>query len=142
MDRRLAHSNIVKFLKNQTSLKRDLTMAIAMKHASGGNKNPSLTDVQNYLAMHNAEINEEANEAISSVAWKMLPENYFIALVKRYDLWAVLLVPPLYSLFVYIFHLFEQTPRDWESISGVAVSIVLLLVILVSSLVANILRNR
>ena len=87
--------------------------------------------------MHNAEINEKVTETIDVLVWEMLPEKPIVTVIKRFDLWSLLLVPPLYPLASYAAQLLFQEPRNWIDIGSVFVSIAILLSFLIASLIAN-----
>ena len=137
MDRKEAHANIVNFLKNQTNLRETIEERIVYKELENRGEDVTEATVKEYFMMHNAEINEKVTETIDVLVWEMLPEKPIVTVIKRFDLWSLLLVPPLYPLASYAAQLLFQEPRNWIDIGSVFVSIAILLSFLIASLIAN-----
>ncbi|WP_418585307.1 hypothetical protein [Parasutterella excrementihominis] len=137
MDRKEAHANIVNFLKNQTNLRGTIEERIVYKELENRGEDVTEATVKEYFMMHNAEINEKVTETIDVLVWEMLPEKPIVTVIKRFDLWSLLLVPPLYPLASYAAQLLFQEPRNWIDIGSVFVSIAILLSFLIASLIAN-----
>lgn len=142
MDRKEAHANIVNFLKNQTDLRENIENRIVYNELNKRGEAATEVTVKEYFMMHNAEINEKVTETIDSLVWEMLPEKPIITIIKRFDLWSLLLVPPLYPLASYAVQLLCQEPKNWVDIASVFVSIAILLSFLIASLIANLFFKR
>lgn len=138
MDRKKAHENIEQFLKNGTNLQSSIEQEIIYKELEKREIQISEQSVKEYLMTHNSEINEKVKETMDALVWEMLPENPIVTVIKRFDLWTFLLVPPLYPLMSYAAFLLSQENKDWFDIGTVLTSLFIILCFLVASLVKNV----
>lgn len=132
MDRKKAHKNIVAFLSNRTNLKESIEEEIIRKELERTHSPISESYIREYMLTHNSEVNVKVKETLEALAWEMLPENWFISLIKRLDLWGLLLIPPLYPLFSYSAYLFSQENKNWTDIGSCLASITIIVCVLIS----------
>lgn len=142
MDREKAHKNIEQFLKNRTNLQSSIEKEIIYRELEKREIQISEQTVKEYLIMHNSEINEKVKETMDALVWEMLPENPIVTIIKRFDLWTFLLVPPLYPLLSYAAFLLSQENKDWFDIGTVLASLFIIFCFLVASLVKNVFCKR